>query len=247
MWELMAAVDRNDREFLAKVSRIGIEPKALARKLMIIMQREISEELFFHGDPHPANLVVMPNNKICFIDFGAIGRLPGSIRKGFREFQYHSMTLDIARMVNVSIGLLGSLPPTDVERIRHEMEKIYADWVYAISSRDAEWWERSSAQMWIRFLEVAREFRTPAGSEMVQYARTMLSYDAIINRLDQNANAAEVFITYAQEVAKEAHQRVLSGLRSRRWGLTDMNYLQLEQIGDMITQSVRRREARPGG
>ncbi|TMJ27425.1 MAG: AarF/ABC1/UbiB kinase family protein, partial [Alphaproteobacteria bacterium] len=41
MWELMAAVDRNDQEFLANVLRIGIDPKSLARKIVVIMQREI--------------------------------------------------------------------------------------------------------------------------------------------------------------------------------------------------------------
>src|SRR5207248_3138888 len=48
MWELMAAVDSNDQQFLSRVARIGIEPKALARKIVVIMQREIQEELFFH-------------------------------------------------------------------------------------------------------------------------------------------------------------------------------------------------------
>jgi ubiquinone biosynthesis protein len=87
MWELMAAVDNNDHEFLAKVAQIGIEPKSLARKLVRIMQQEVQEELFFHADPHPANLVVMPNNKICFLDFGAIGRFSTQTRKTVREFQ----------------------------------------------------------------------------------------------------------------------------------------------------------------
>jgi ubiquinone biosynthesis protein len=85
MWELMAAVDRNDYEFLAKVRRIGIEPKSLARKIVMIMNREVQEELFFHADPHPANLVVMPNNEVCFIDFGAIGRFSTATRKTLRE------------------------------------------------------------------------------------------------------------------------------------------------------------------
>ena len=39
MWELLAAVDRNDQEFLSKVAQIGIEPKALASKLVVIMLR----------------------------------------------------------------------------------------------------------------------------------------------------------------------------------------------------------------
>ena len=100
MWELIAAVDNNDQEFLAQVRRIGIEPKSLARKLVMVMQHEVQEELFFHADPHPSNLVVLPNNGICYIDFGAIGRFSTQTRKFFRELQHHMIRGDIGRMVN---------------------------------------------------------------------------------------------------------------------------------------------------
>ena len=185
MWELMAAVDSNDQEFLAKVRRIGIEPKALARKLVLVMQHEVQEELFFHADPHPANLVIMPNNGICFIDFGAIGRFSTQTRKTFRELQHHMVRGDIGRMVNCALSLAGPLPPMDVETVRVEMEKIYADTVYAMKSKDAEWWEKSSAQAWLRFLEVSQQFSLPASFETIQYFRTSFAYDAIVIAAEQ--------------------------------------------------------------
>jgi ubiquinone biosynthesis protein len=238
MWELMAAVDRNDQEFLSGVARIGIEPKSLARKIVVIMQREMQEELFFHGDPHPANLVIMPNNKICFIDFGAVGRFSTQVRKVLREFQHHSITGDIGRMVNSSLSLLGPLPPLDVERIRYELEKIYADWIYAVHSKDAEWWEKSSAQLWLRFLEVARKFRIAASGEMIQFFRATFSYDTITMRLDKDIDVMSALQAYTRQTAKEARQRVQKSLRRRLLGPTDMDYLRLEQFGDMITQGI---------
>lgn len=30
---------------------------------------------FFHADPHPGNLFVLPNNRLCYIDFGLCGRI----------------------------------------------------------------------------------------------------------------------------------------------------------------------------
>ena len=45
------------------------------------MNREVHQEPFYHADPHPANLVVMPNNRICFIDFGAIGTIQLEIER----------------------------------------------------------------------------------------------------------------------------------------------------------------------
>jgi len=238
MWELMAAVDRNDQEFLAKAREIGIEPKSLARKLVRVMQHEMQEELFFHADPHPANLVVTADNTICFLDFGAIGRFSTQTRKTIRQFQHHMIKGDIGRMANCAISLLGPLPPIDVEGVRHEFEKIYAEAVYAMKSNDAEWWEKSAAQGWLRFLEVARQFHIPAGVDTIQFFRTTFAYDAVIMRLHKNLDVTKEWEVYAKEAAKEARQRVQKGMHQRRFGPTDMDYVQIEEFGDMLRQLV---------
>lgn len=238
MWEILAAVDAKDEDVLFKLRQQGIEPKSLARKLILTWNREVQEELFFHADPHPANLVITANNGICFIDFGAIGRFSTQLRKTFGELQYHMITGDIGRMVNCSLTLMGPIPPVDVERLRWEIEKIYADWMYAQRSKDAEWWERSTAQAWLRFMEVAQEFGLPVGFETIQYFRATFSYDAIIMRLDKDIDITEEWTIYRREAAEEARHRVQAGIRRRLRGPTDLDYLQFEQLGDMATQFV---------
>ena len=215
MWEVMTAVDSNDQEFLGKLLEQGIEPKALARKLLLIMNREVNEELFYHADPHPANLVVMPDNKICFIDFGAIGRFSTESRKTFRELSHHMIRGDIGRMVNASIGLAGPLPPIDIEQIRKELEKIYGDWLYNQKSPDAEWWERSMGQVWIRCLEVARQYNMPMKFETIQYFRAAFSYDAIVNRLNKDFDISQEYRLYLRQVAKEARERMQKSFKRR--------------------------------
>jgi hypothetical protein len=78
---------------------------------------------------------------------------------------------DVERMVRSSITLAGRLPAINVDDVLEAMEEIYADWVYAISSTDAEWWERCSAQTWLRHIKGAREFGMPVTLEMIQFFR----------------------------------------------------------------------------
>jgi ubiquinone biosynthesis protein len=238
MWEIMAAVDSNDQEFLRKLHEQGIDPKALASKLVLIMNRDVLEELFFHSDPHPANIVVMPGNRICAIDFGAIGRFSTQSRKTFREFSHHMLTADVGRMVDAWIGLAEPLPPVDIEMLRREMEVMCADWVYAQKSRDAEWWERSAAQIWLRFMEIARRYQLPLNSETVQYFRSSFSYDAMINRLNHDFDFASEYKVYLRQSGREARRRVQRKMRSRLGGPTNMDYLEFEQLVDMINQLV---------
>src|SRR5271166_2700602 len=196
MWELIAAVDGNDQAFLSRVAAQGIEPQALARKLSRIMHREVLEELFFHADPHPANIVIRPNNGICFIDFGAVGSFSTQTRKTWRELMHHMMNGDVTRMVNASLSLSGPLPPIDVERLAKEIEQIFADWMYAHKSRDAEWWERSTAQAWLRYIEVARKYAVPVSLETIQFFRATFLYDSIITRLDKDIDFAREYKGY---------------------------------------------------
>jgi predicted unusual protein kinase regulating ubiquinone biosynthesis (AarF/ABC1/UbiB family) len=236
MWEIIAAVDNDDQVFLKHVYSLGIDPKELARKLIRVMHREVLEELFFHADPHPANIVVGANNRICFIDFGAVGRFSTQTRKTWREIMHHMMNGDITRMVNCSISFSGPLPPIDVERLGKEVEQIYADWTYAQKSRDAEWWERSTAQAWLRYIEVARKFGVPVSLETIQFFRATFLYDSIVTRLDREIDLARAYREYVQEAAKEARQRVRRNVKKRLLGPTDMDYLQIEQLTDSARQ-----------
>ena len=49
----------------------------------IHLLKQIFENGFFHGDPHPGNIFIMPNNTICFIDFGMMGVVTEQEREMF--------------------------------------------------------------------------------------------------------------------------------------------------------------------
>jgi ubiquinone biosynthesis protein len=240
MWELMAAVDANDQEFLDKVRESGIEPGAVARRLVRALHRELLEHLFFHADPHPANLVVLPDSRICFVDFGAVGRFSTETRNTWRELQFHMQSQDIERMVRSSITLAGRLPPINIDDALVTMEEIYADWVYAIASTDAEWWERSTAQNWLRYITAARQYGIPVSLETIRFFRATFLYDTIIVRLDKSIDPIEEWRRYAKQAGKEARKRVHAEINKRLGGPTSVDYLKIEQLSDMAYQFVFR-------
>jgi len=240
MWELIVAVDRNDQDFLAHLRQTGIEPGRVARRLVRTLHRELLEHLFFHADPHPANLVVLPDSRICFIDFGAVGRFSTETRNTWRELQFHMRNRDIERMVRASITLAGRLPQINVDDALAAMEEIYADWVYAMNSTDAEWWERSSAQNWLRYINTAREFGIPVSVETIQFFRATFLYDTIIVRLDKDIDPVREWQSYARQAGKEARRRVRRAVKKRLNGPTGIDYLRVEQLADMANQFMFR-------
>jgi ubiquinone biosynthesis protein len=240
MWELIAAVDQDDKEFLANVAAMGIEPKSLAAKLQRAVHHDVLEELFFHADPHPGNMVVTPNNGLCFIDFGAIGRFSTRTRNAWRELHHHLANEDIGRMVNTLITLAGPLPPIDVDRFSKALEAIFTDWVFAINSSDAEWWERSLATNWLRYVAVAQEFGVPVSLEAIQFFRATVLYDSIVVRLNKDIDIVREWKLYAESAGRAARKRTQRLIRKRLGGLTNMDYLLIEQAIDTGSQFLFR-------
>jgi ubiquinone biosynthesis protein len=244
IWELMVAVDEKDHEFLASLRKVGIEPGLVARRLVRGVHRELLEHLFFHADPHPANLVILPDSRICFIDFGSVGRFSTETRNTWRELQFHMGNHDIERMVRCSISIAGRLPPMNVDNALAALDDIYADWVYAVSSTDAEWWERSSAQNWLRYITVAREYGIPVSLETIQFFRATFLYDTIIVRLDKDLDPIKEWESYARQAGKEARQRVQRSIRKRFDGPVRLDYLAIEQLVDLANQAMFRLQRR---
>jgi ubiquinone biosynthesis protein len=236
MGELMAAVDRDDQAFLSNARSMGIDPTLVARRLMHSAHRVVLEHNFFHADPHPANILVLPDSRICFIDFGAVGRFSAETRNVWRELQVHMRNLDIERMVECSVRLAGPLPPMDIVAASDGMNEIYIDWVRAVESTDAEWWERSTAQNWLRYVNVASEHGIPVSLETLQFFRATLLYDSTIMRLDKNIDFVSEFKVYAQGAAKAARRRVHKSAQKRLDGPTRADYLRIEQFADVAAQ-----------
>lgn len=63
----------------------GYDLKMIARRGSILVMEQVFVHGFFHADPHPGNIFVLPGNVICFIDFGQMGRLSRTDKEDFTD------------------------------------------------------------------------------------------------------------------------------------------------------------------
>ena len=63
----------------------GIDPKTVTVRGADICLKQIFDDGFFHADPHPGNIYVLPNNVICLLDFGMVGSVDRQTRENFVE------------------------------------------------------------------------------------------------------------------------------------------------------------------
>lgn len=67
----------------ARLAAEGYDLPLIARRGAELVMEQIFRHGFFHADPHPGNLFILPGNVVCFIDFGQMGRLTRQDRDDF--------------------------------------------------------------------------------------------------------------------------------------------------------------------
>jgi ubiquinone biosynthesis protein len=94
-----------------KVSEIDrLEEAGLDRKIITvrgadIILKQIIKHGFFHADPHPGNIFVLPENVICLLDFGMTGSVDQRTREDFSDLAESVVTRNESRVTQVLLKL----------------------------------------------------------------------------------------------------------------------------------------------
>ena len=115
--ELIKGTEVSD---LIKGSYPGIDKKKIANYGVKSYFKQIMTDGFFHADPHPGNLIVTEDNKLCYIDMGMMGIL----NEDFKETLAELILLLISRNSN---NLIKQLIYMDIITPSQNTEDLRAD------------------------------------------------------------------------------------------------------------------------
>jgi predicted unusual protein kinase regulating ubiquinone biosynthesis (AarF/ABC1/UbiB family) len=80
------------------MQRIGVDTTDIAKILVFAFAEMIVNNGFFHADPHPGNLMVLPGPKLVLIDFGQAKDLPPQFQQVLIRFTRAILSGDNALM-----------------------------------------------------------------------------------------------------------------------------------------------------
>ncbi len=89
--------------------------------------RQIFVDGFFHGDPHPGNILVTDEGKVVFLDFGMVGILRPERRLTYTRIIYSIISNDINMMIDSLDDLGVRLSHDDIENFKDEMYAIFKE------------------------------------------------------------------------------------------------------------------------
>ncbi len=176
-------------------SALGLEPPAVAVTGARILLKQIFELGFFHADPHPGNLRVLPGGVIAPLDYGMFGRLDGQTRE---------------RIADLLIGLLAQ----DVDRVLRALDAldVRGERVDPLGfTRDLSELVASYSELTLETIELgpllreligfvrAYQLHIPPG--LVLLVRALVTIEGVGRRLDPQFDIARQLHPYLRELA----------------------------------------------
>jgi ubiquinone biosynthesis protein len=80
-----------------KLRERGVDLRQVARRVAELYARMVFEHGFFQGDPHPGNILVLPDGRIGLLDFGLAKELPQDFAASAAQMIVAAMAGDAAR------------------------------------------------------------------------------------------------------------------------------------------------------
>jgi len=110
---------------LEKLRERNVSPAKVNRLLIKTYLKQLLEDGFFHADPHPGNLLVMPDGRLAFFDFGMVGRITPQLQSKMIDAFFHVVAKDPAGIAQDLIDLDFMKPGTNPDVVRPVVEKMF--------------------------------------------------------------------------------------------------------------------------
>ena len=99
----------------------GYDLPLIAERGATLVMEQIFVHGFFHADPHPGNLFILPDNVVCFIDFGQMGRLSRKDREDFTDLVLDLVAGDERTVVEGVLKVTVQLGEVDLESLARDL------------------------------------------------------------------------------------------------------------------------------
>ena len=195
------------------IEEAGIDRAEVANILLDTYLKQVFEDRFFHADPHPGNLFVLPGPpsqacpdqlsprwRLVFVDFGMAGTVPDNIYQGLREMLVALGTRDAARVVKSYQILDVLLPSADLELLERA-EKHVLDRFWGKSIPDIMKIRHDEVRQFIReFRQLIYDMPFQVPENMILLGRSLAILSGICTGLNPEFNFWPRIAPYAQKL-----------------------------------------------
>jgi predicted unusual protein kinase regulating ubiquinone biosynthesis (AarF/ABC1/UbiB family) len=153
----------------------------------------------FHGDLHPANLLLLPADQIGYVDFGIIGRLPEAIRQSLVNYAKNLFFGDVDAAISEFLQWVKPSPMTSVAAATTAMveltRRFLSDLDHAVSGKRA-----IMARYQVDLLAATRAHRMAIDPVVVLYMKVVFTIEAVTSELSPSLDLQAIHSRFFGEL-----------------------------------------------
>jgi ubiquinone biosynthesis protein len=175
----------------------GINPREIGTRGFSSYMKQIFEDGFFHGDPHPGNLIVTQKGDLYFLDFGIIGVIHPEKRLVFTNLLLSIVRNDVDMLIR-SLEKLGvRVRPEDMDSLRDDLYIVLMDY------SEYRFKEVNISQVVQELSDVMRRYHMQVPMNLMLMFKVIMMVADIGRSLDPEFNFSSAIEPYMNELAEK--------------------------------------------
>lgn len=222
-----------------KIDSLGIDRIELAKRGVNTYFKMIFEDGFFHADPHPGNIFVMPDGRIGIMDFGIVGWLTSDMMENIAGAFLAVLNKNYDRLIDIYIDIGLITDEVDTESFKKEFK---SDLVYLLEPLyDATISEINFPEYLEALTHLVIKHGLNVPSDLLLMNKTILLLDNIGRQLDPDFNAVNAVEPYAAKLVKKrmSPQRVFDKAKDNLSDISDVLFDTPKQLNRLLKKSLR--------
>ncbi len=215
----------NDRimtlEFIDAKKLSQVEPgtkyaKQVLDNLLDAMVKMVLDDGFFHGDPHPGNIMVRKDATLVFIDFGLVGRLSAGQQDDLVLLIISVLTGDVEGISRVLLKMGQPVGRVSLREFKQDIVRIRDEYLLSNLS------DINVSQFVQECTSAAQRHRIRLNPNYAVLTKAAATIEGIMRTLVPDLDIMEVGMPYARDLARRRFtaKRVMQGMMTSAMGVS---------------------------
>jgi ubiquinone biosynthesis protein len=203
--------ENHDQEQLAALAATGFAPEVFSSNVISNFLSDAFRFGVFHADLHPANLLILPNNVVGYVDFGIVATLTPEARRKQIELTLAYASGDPEAIYSGFLNICIVSPDADLKGMRARIGELAKEWYSEPALAGRVRFKVTVTQTMMDLLSVARQYGVLVDREMIKYIRSTILADGLVSRLFPGFDLAHVLRKVVEDYLEaEARAKIFS-------------------------------------
>ncbi len=186
---------------IESIEEAGFDRKRLAKLGVDAYFKMVFTDGFFHADPHPGNIFVMPSGQLAFLDFGIVGVVTSEVKDALASTLIALINRDYDRLIENYFTLGYVQEDVDPDTFRREFKAKLVDLLepmYGLTLKEINLPEYFEA-----FLLLAMRYNLRIPGELMLINKSLLILEHIGLKLDPSFDFFAASEPYASRLLRQ--------------------------------------------